>query len=173
MSDFTQLHIIREQTSYGPYSAEQLFELVQQGQVLATDAISDGYRQWDDFHAFHAAWNAAAATPPSPSARPATAAVRYSQEDLSKADSKVRSSYLLILFIVAIPALLWASANDKQRGVQVNPNQRRAATKQMLQNNSGLFGPSCVVAGIALVPAIMLMRKRRQALQQIRQNLQG
>lgn len=176
MSAFTQLHIIREQNSYGPYTLDQLVELVQQGQLLASDAISDGHNHWPDFNSFYAACQAAGST--TPNTQPSVAlqprkpaAPKFSQADFSKAHAKVRSSYMLILFIIAIPALLWASANDKQRGVGVNPNGRRAGTKQVLQENSGLFAPSCVVAGIALIPAIMLSMKRRKALQHIKQNI--
>lgn len=164
MSGYQSFFVVREQASYGPYSLQQIEDLARKGELQASDSYSDGTQVWPDWAAFQPVLaSQTLGTPPPVS--------RFTENDLVKASSRLRTAYLICLAVVAIPALLWSADSDNKRGVGMNPNARHAGTRKLLRENTGLLVPATIVSGIALIPAILLIRKRRQQVKVIRQSL--
>ena len=143
----------RDGQNHGPYSEEQMKQLVTSGQVSQDELICpDGGSDWV------AAWTLLASASPrlvteAPTAVQSSAvnrALAITEQQVAVAYQKVKTPFLGIVFSAALPVILWAAKSDAEGGVRTTGKHR--FLRELAKNNTD-FLPIAIVIGVIGVAA--------------------
>jgi GYF domain 2 len=158
-------YLHRDGQNHGPYSEEQLKQLVTSGQVAQSELICpEGGSDWVPASTLMVGSGPRSITiAPSPVSRPAGSRVSaITQEQVAAAYQKLKTPILGMVFSTAIPFLLWAAKSDAERGVRTSGKNR--ALKELLKENTDLL-PIAIVIGVigVTVCAVWFVKSRIKA----------
>ncbi len=141
-------YLYRDGQNHGPYSDDQMKQLVTSGQVGQSELICpEGGSDWVAASTLLASAGPRLVTgAPATASRPtANRALAITQQQVAIAYQKVKMPFLGMVFSAGFPVILWAAKSDAERGVRTTGKHR--ALKELAKENTD-FLPIAIVIGL-------------------------
>jgi hypothetical protein len=162
-------YLYRDGQNHGPYSADQMKQLVTSGQVAQGELICpEGGSDWVPASTLLVASSASSRTvaPASVSSSAGSRDFSVTEEQVSASQQKLKTPIIGILISVAVPFLLWAAKSDASRGVRISGKHRglKSLMQTIVKENPQAL-PIAIAIGVigVVVCAVWFARSRKVA----------